>query len=139
MATEDLVAFRQAIGGLRTMPADVRRKLRPALKQAAAPIVAEAKAKASWSTRIPGAIRVGVTKKGVEIRVRAKKAPHARAYEGLTASGTIFRHPVFGDRDVWVAQRTRPFLLPAVRAHRDQVRKAVTDVVDQVAKEHGFH
>lgn len=136
MATEDLVAFRQAIAELRTMPTEIRRKLRPALKAAAQPIVTEAKAKADWSTRIPRAIKVRVTKKGVVIYVRAKTAPHGRPYEGL--SGMTFRHPVFGDRDVWRAQRARPYLLPAVRAHRDQVRKAITDVVEQVAKEHGF-
>jgi hypothetical protein len=137
MATEDLVAFRAAVQALRTMPTEIRKQLRPALRKAAQPIVTTAKGNASWSTRIPGAIRVVVLKRGVEIRVNRKKAPHGRVYEGL--SGMTFRHPVFGNRDVWRAQRARPFLLPAVRAHRDEVRKAVTDVVDQVARQHGFH
>jgi hypothetical protein len=137
MATEDLAAFRMAVTELRTMPAEIRKQLRPALKQAAQPIVTAAKSNASWSTRIPAAINVRVLKKGVEIRVNRKKAPHGRVYEGL--SGMTFRHPVFGDRDVWRAQRARPYLLPAVRAHRDEVRKAITGVVEQVARDHGFH
>lgn len=137
MATEDLAAFRVAVADLQAMPKEIRKQLRPALKQAADPIVSAARGNASWSTRIPAAISTRVLKRGVEIRVSQKKAPHARPYEGL--SGMTFRHPVFGDRDVWVAQRARPFLLPAVRAHRDEVRKAVTDVVEQVARDHGFH
>ncbi len=137
MATEDLVAFRQAIAELKDMPKEIRKELRPALRKAADPIVTAARAAASWSTRIPAAIGVRILKRGVEIRVNQKKAPHGRVYEGL--SGMTFHHPVFGDRQAWVAQRARPYLLPAVRAHRDEVRKAIADVVEQVARKHGFH
>ncbi len=137
MATEDLVVFRQAIAELRDMPKEIRKETRPALRRAAEPIAGAARGNASWSGRIPGAIRVVVLKRGVEIRVNRKKAPHARPYEGL-ASGLTFRHPVFGE-DRWVAQRARPFLLPAVRAHRDEVRRAVAEVVERVARHHGFH
>lgn len=122
---------------LREMPTDVRRGLRPALQQAAAPIIAKAKVNASWSRRIPGAIRLSVLKRGVAIRVSSKRAPHARPYEGVTG-GRTFRHPLFGDRDSWYAQRTRPFLEPAVLAHRSQVRQEVARVVDRVARLHGF-
>jgi len=130
----------QVVADLRAMPPEIRRKLRPRLLQVTRPMVNRAKANAGWSRRIPGAIGLSVTKNGVLIRVNVKKAPHARAYEGLSGNNRsgYFRHPVFGDEDVWVAQRERPFLLPAVQAYRDTVEPAIRGVVEDVARAHGF-
>ena len=47
-----------------------------------------------------------------------------------------FRHPVYGK--VWVSQMARPFLFPAVQAHAEDVDKAIGEVIDKVAKAHGF-
>jgi cation diffusion facilitator CzcD-associated flavoprotein CzcO len=127
----------KASAELRAMSKDVRKEIRPRIREAAQPMVAQAKANASWSTRIPGAIRMSIAKRGVDIKVSRKKAPHARPYEGITRSGK-FRHPVFGNRDRWVSQATRPFLDPAVRQHRDKVRRALVDLVDDAARRHGF-
>jgi hypothetical protein len=122
---------------LRAMSRQVRSKTRPALKKAAEPMVAQARSNASWSTRIPGAIRLAVTARGVDIRVSSKKAPHARPYEGIGGNAT-FRHPVMGNRDRWVSQDTRPFLMPAVRQHRRKVRAALIQVVQDAATAHGY-
>jgi hypothetical protein len=48
--------------------------------------------------------------------------------------GGQFRHPVFGNPQIdWVPQPARPFLGPALDAHRDQVAdevmKAAADAV----------
>ncbi|MFO7164908.1 MAG: hypothetical protein DIU75_016385 [Mycolicibacterium hassiacum] len=128
------------LADLREMPAEIRRKLRPRLLQVTRPMVNRAKANAGWSRRIPGAIGLSVTKRGVLIRVNVTKAPHARPYEGISGNnrGGFFRHPVFGNRDNWVAQRERPFLLPAVRAHAAEVRPAIMRVVEEVARSRGF-
>lgn len=122
---------------LRAMSAQVRKEVRPAIRRAAEPMVAQARANASWSSRIPGAIRLSTTKRGVDIRVNQKRAPHARPYEGIGGGGQ-FRHPVFGNRDRWVSQPTRPFLDPAVRQHRGKVREELIKVVDDAARRHGF-
>jgi hypothetical protein len=123
---------------LRAMSTEVRRGIAPALKQVAQPIVAQARANASWSTRIPGAIRARVLKRGVDIIVSRKKAPHARPYEGVTGADK-FRHPVMGNRDRWVSQDTRPFLGPAVMQHRHKVREALAQVIQDAARHNGFH
>lgn len=136
MAMPGREQFLQAARDLRDMPKEIRRELAPTLRRVAQPIAAQARANASWSSRIPGAIRVAVLKRGVSIRVSARKAPHARPYEGIT--GQTFRHPVFGDRDRWVAQRSRPFLEPAVKAHQAKVRDEIVKVVDDAARRHGF-
>lgn len=102
-----------------------------------------------WSERIPDAISVSVqtrgTRAGIRLRVRAKKAPHARAYEGLIKGGHrgFFRHPMFprGDDSSgwrWRSQATRPFLLPAAQAHRDQVRDELAVLLQQIATSAGM-
>lgn len=122
---------------LRGMSKEVRKETRPAIRKAAEPMVAAAKSNASWSSRIPGAIKLSNTRRGVTIRVNKAKAPHARPYEGITGGGQ-FRHPVHGHRSRWVSQATRPFLDPAVKAHRGKVREALVKVVDDAARRHGF-
>lgn len=117
------------------VPIELRRELRPKLRAGADAIVRDMKARASYSTRIPGAIRTTVSFAarggGVKIRVDSNRAPHARVLERGNLGGRhdTFRHPVFGDTDVWVSQPTRPFFFPAVRAGREQLKKHISDAV----------
>lgn len=127
----------QAADDLRKMSTEVRRELRPTLKRGAQPILKQAKANASWSKRIPGAIRLSVLKRGVAVRVSAKKAPHARPLEGMTGNRT-FRHPFFGNREIWYEQETRPFLQPAAAAHGREVTEMVTQMIDRAASNNRF-
>lgn len=135
---EQFIALARDLG---QVPAELRRRLGVTLRAAAAPIVADARARASFSTRIPGAITTSARftgrRPGVTVRVSRAKAPHARAYEGLTRAGGTFRHPVFG-RDVWVERSTRPFLAPAARAGSEPVFAAVSAAVEESARAHGW-
>ena len=76
---------------------------------------------------------------GVELRV-SKGVPHARPYEGISQQGSTsyFRHPVFGNREVWVSQNTRPYLWPAVRGRARDMRAAVEQAFEDAARESGF-
>lgn len=121
-----------------------QRALKRRFRGVAQPLLAAARANASWSTRIPGAISVrsvasaSSVRIGVQLRSSAKKAPHARPYEGL-GQGGVFRHPVFGRRDAkWVEQKTRPFLYPAVREKGDDAGRALLDAYEDAAREAGF-
>ena len=42
-----------------------------------------------------------------------------------------WRHPVFGNREVWTAQDPKPYLASTVFKHRDEFEKAVSEAVDQ--------
>lgn len=145
----DVVAIRDA---LNRMPAQLQRQTRTALRLASEPIVADAKRRAAWSSRIPGAIssrvRFAGKKAGVRITVSARRAGHARPYEGLMArqrdSRRVgFRHPVFaagGFRQqwTWVNEPFRPFLAPAVEAGIPGVEKSLLSAVDDVLRRNGF-
>lgn len=130
------------IADLGGIPKEFRRHVRPQIKSAAQSVVDDAKRRAAWSKRIPGAIRVGARlskrNQGVVIRVNAKKAPHARAYEGMSARGSTFRHPVYGNRERWVSQQTRPFLWPAAKGRMDDVRNAVDKAIREAAQSNGW-
>lgn len=129
---------------MRQVPEQLRRDVRTAVRTAASPIVAKARANASWSTRIPKAIRVSSTfagkNAGVTIRVALRTAPHGRAYEDISGKsrGGTFRHPVFGNKDRWVSQPTRPFIAPAVQSERDRTLQEIDATITQTLARAGF-
>lgn len=118
-----------------------RRALRRRMKELSGPLLADARARASWSTRIPGALSVRPIVRddriGVQLRASAAKAPHARPYEGMVQPDA-FRHPLFGDRDSWWTQKTRPFAVPAALAKAEDTRRAVLGAYEDAAREAGF-
>lgn len=133
--------IRKLVNDLRKIGDGVGRNLGKEFKKAAGPVASQAKANASWSTRIPGAITVGVSSSrrypGAQIKVSKEKAPHARLFE-FPGRGGSFRHPVYGNREVWVDQKGRPFIRPAVRAKGGEFINACDRAVDETARAHGF-
>jgi len=132
---------RKLVNDLRKIGDGVGRNLGKQFKKAAGPVAAQAKSNASWSSRIPDAITVGVSSSrrypGAQIKVSKEKAPHARLFEWPGRGGS-FRHPVYGNREVWVSQQGRPFIRPAVRAKGGEFIKACDRAVDETARAHGF-
>ncbi len=133
------------------IPADVTKELRTTLRRAAEPIKRDMQRRASWSTRIPGAIQIRTSltasRPGVRIVVDSKKAPHARPWErGSKRNGPAnLRHPVFADAErqtreewTWVTERTRPFFFPAVEVGRPAVIAASSAAVLAAARSNGF-
>lgn len=112
----------------RTAKNALRREMRGVGKEMAD----DAKANASWSTRIPGAIQVRTRltgkRPGVRIRVNSDLAPHGRVYEDITGRGS-FRHPVFGDRETWVPQASRPYLRRAVLSNLPAAKRRLAAAV----------
>ena len=128
---------------LRHMPGTVSRQLGKELLQAAQHTVGVARRNASWSSRIPGEITARMSRShirpGAMLVVGTKNAPHARVYEWGDGRRTgTFRHPVFGDREVWVSQKTRPYLSPAIAATRDYYLQAAEAAVNRALRAHGF-
>lgn len=128
------------------IPKDLKRKLRPKLREAGEIVAGQARVNASWSTRIPQATKVRTSftlrNPGVSVVVDRKKAPHARPFEHGGEPGQ-FRHPVFQTfggkrRTPWVPQPARPFLAPAAEAKGDEAARRVADAVDEATRDAGF-
>ena len=116
-----------------TVPAELRRELRPRLRLAGERLRGDIRSRAAtFSSRIPAAVRMSVAfgskTGGVRVYVSHKAAPEARQLENQGQAGS-FRHPVYGNRDVWVSQTAHPFFFPAVKANRERVRTLVEDAV----------
>lgn len=113
---------------LRRADADTKAIVTAGLMSVAQAAAAEAKEKAGWSTTIPATIRAGGAGTQVYVRAGGTRAPHAAPYEHRGEEGT-FRHPVFGDRSVWVRQAARPFLTRPVTAHAEAGGEQIADAI----------
>lgn len=137
----DPVSWRNLQRDLKRLEPEVRKELNASFRGLVGDIVSDAQSRASWSSRIPGAIGASVTTTRVGVKVNRRKAPHARSYEGRGRFGRpqgSFRHPVFGNRDVWVTETTRPFLAPAVKANQSQFYKSAEQAVTVAARKAGW-
>lgn len=128
----DAAEVRAFADQLRGFPRELRPKLRRNIREAATGLVQDIKSNASWSDRIPGAVKTrvgfGARSSGVQIFVDSGAAPHARPFEGISG-GSTFRHPVFGG-PAWVSQETRPFFMRAVASNERKVIDAVQSAID---------
>ncbi len=127
------------------MGPEIRKQLKQNLLQIGAPLLADARRRAGFSSRIPAAITVKPVASdtagtvGLVLRVSVGEGtPHARPYEGGGNGGT-FKHPLFGDREVWVTQASRPYAWPSVMAHRDDAERAAARAVEMAAVAAKFH
>lgn len=125
---------------LRTFAPDVAKQFRSKAAEVSKAIATEAKNLASWSTRIPGAIRPTTTVKGPGVRLVKRAAPHGGLYERGAKGGrsSSFRHPLFGNRNFWYTQQTRPFLAPAVEANRKGGIEAMVAAIQEAKRETGL-
>jgi hypothetical protein len=138
--------FTQLQRDLNRMGTEQRKRLRSSLMQVGQAAHSDARSRAgAWSRRIPSAITLKPYmsqtqgRVGAELRV-SRSVPHARAYEGISQQGSsaYFRHPVYGNTQVWVRQQTRPYLWPAVQGRLNEINRTVDKLVQDAARESGF-
>lgn len=121
----------------------MRKELPKRLRKAVAPIVAAAKDNAAQVS--PGKpIKIGtrvrlVGRNGASIKILATSpsdGPLAglleRGAKGSKGNSGSFRHPVYGNRNVWVDQPTQPYLQPALDAHQDEAIAGTSEVITDV-------
>lgn len=130
---------------LKTLDAAQRRVLVRDLKKAAGPVAQAVRdeAEAMGLHRAAGAVsvqfRATQRKASVLIAVSAAKAPYARPISGGSQGRrTVNRHPVFGNRQVWVDQPVRPFMARALEKSTPGVGQALVDAMQRAAREAGF-
>lgn len=120
--------------GDKGLQASMRRRLR----QAAAPVVEEVKvAAAEHSVRIPKTIVLSMRYTGrlAGAYIIAKRNKMPTGHEplpGLFENGD-FRHPVFGDKQVWVSQKGYPFMFPTVMKAAPALRAEMERIIEDIA------
>jgi hypothetical protein len=133
-ATTRAVKHARALEGPSALGADPAGDLGKRLKEAGNLVAGIARGNASFSSRIPGSIRVGGGRSGVVVRAGSTKAPHAYAFE------LGKRHPLFGKTGPgdWFPTAHIPFLENAAVAGFDAAAEIVAQVIDDWAAENGF-
>lgn len=87
---------------------------------------------APYSSRIGGTIQVKALTATVKVIAGGARAPHAAPFENHGSPGT-FRHPVFGNYDVWRSQQAHPFLTPAGEQGGEKAQDEIVKACDLFA------
>ncbi|MHA7275367.1 hypothetical protein ACX80O_02370 [Arthrobacter sp. Hz1] len=101
--------------------------------------------RAALAAGVKTAIRTGrvsqktgdVTGEGVRITAAKSKLPVEKQPMLYLYGRATFRHPVFGDREVWVNQHGKPWFYKPLRRYRAQYQRAVVEAIDKASKEIG--
>lgn len=85
---------------------------------------------------VSGSISTGSRSTGVSVtwKAAAAKMPNKQRYlpKGFN-SVKGWRHPVFGNREVWVAQKGMPFFDATIKRHREELEKRVVEGMQKAA------
>lgn len=84
-------------------------------------------------------VRLTGTRAGVRVYIDGRKMPSGKRtlpkYVEGVPKWTKWRHPVFGNRDAWVSQRSTPFFARATSTAEHSVKSAVDSVIDRTVKD----
>ncbi|MET9086167.1 hypothetical protein ABZX77_30550 [Streptomyces sp. NPDC004237] len=132
--------------------AELKKRFRRELRKAAAPLVPVVRASIrgipSKRAYSPGGLRGTLAKAtrlevkttgreaGVAIRVDGRKMPaHMKSLPSMVEGKKRWRHPVFGNREVWVDQPKHPYFYNVVRVAGPASRRAVNKVLDGISRD----
>lgn len=90
--------------------------------------------------RVAAATGLSVTQRGVRIKVNEHKvgpygASLPRYLDASLRRNQRWRHPVFGNRNVWASQQGQPWFFVTMRRHRRDFRAAVLDAMERTVQE----
>jgi hypothetical protein len=82
------------------------------------------------------ATRLQITAKGVRFLVDSKQLPaDQRSLPRHLDSDKGWRHPVFGNRSVWVSQKGGPYFATTIKKRAPAFRQAIVDAMDEITAE----
>lgn len=131
---------------------ELKKRFRKELRKAAAPLVPKVRSSIrsipsnrayspdglrgalSRATRLE--VKTAGKQAGVAIRVDGRKMPaHMKSLPSMVEGKKRWRHPVFGNREVWVNQPQKPYFYHVVRVAGPASRRAVNRVLDGISKD----
>lgn len=85
---------------------------------------------------IAAATKLQITAKGVRFVVQSSKLPETqRSLPRHLDSEKGWRHPVFGDKNVWVHQQGRPYFAVTIKKKAPTFRRAALDAMEEIRKQ----
>lgn len=127
----DMPELRSVLRDIRGISPDLAKAVRRNLRAEAKKVSDDARRRApKESGKLARSISPRVSSSGQSSIVA--KSPYSKIHE---FGG---RHPVYGNRDVWVKQEARPYMLPAVKDGREDFFKAADAALKEAAKKARF-
>lgn len=131
---------------------EIKKRFRKELRAAAAPLVPRVRSsirsipsgrgyspqglrgQMARATRLE--VKTSGRQAGVAIRVDGRKMPsHMKSLPSMVEGKKRWRHPVFGNREVWVSQPSQPYFYNVVRTAGPASRRAVNKVLNGITKD----
>lgn len=119
---------------------EMRKELHKGLRVAAKPLIPKARAEALARLPQRGGLARQVAKEPARVQVRTGRTPGVRIVVGKKRGGArqanrgFIRHPVFGNRNVWVSQKVPPgWFDDPMRASAPAIRRDLADAIEAVA------
>lgn len=121
------------------------RKFRAALEDAAGPIIAKVRREAmalpargakhtGLRGRLAAGVRVQPGAQSVRIVATAVDPTETALPRGMDNGPRGWRHPVYGNREVWVQQRGGSWFREPISEEGDTVERELTDVLEEMAQ-----
>jgi len=124
-------AIRQLMADLRVFDLEAAKECRREFAALAKKVAADAASRAAKKTgKMAAATRARVSSRGDAMITNADPAARPNEFGG--------RHPLFGNRNVWVPMVRKPFMFPAVQAGEAEFYRDAEKVIDTVASKAGF-
>lgn len=132
-AVFDLSDLKRLAAVLRIVEPIYLKDLYSAVGAAGELVASRARENASFSRRIPASVKT--RRRGLRVTIQAggPGVGDAAPLEHGGRPGT-FRHPVFGNKNVWVEQAAHPFLTPAVEETEEEGFALVVGAVDSALR-----
>lgn len=117
------------------VPLSIRTNLRVAFLAAGNMVASKAiEIVDEYSNSVADSIKVRISgMTGVRVVAGGAALPIAGLMElgnEKSKGGSTFRHPVFGNQNVWVSQPMHPYLEPALRSEEDRIGILIEDALD---------
>ncbi|MBB2909325.1 hypothetical protein FHS43_000571 [Streptosporangium becharense] len=123
-------------GGTARTEHNLGRARKPADQRAIARARARSGLRRTIAAAIKTDIRDGGRRAGVRIIVDGSKLPaDQRTLPRRLNSKKGWRHPLFGNRKHWYAQKGKPWFEPSIKRHADRIRKTILAAMDEIARE----
>lgn len=136
--------WRRVRDRLRAEEIGANRGFSQALRKALKPIMADVRAQAlalpargrkSTGLRRSLARNVQGEVNGTHVRIAAGSRPGEEALpRGMDSGAAGWRHPVYGNRDVWVHQRGGSWFREPIGRHSEDVERQLTNVIEDMAQ-----
>lgn len=119
---------------------ELRKELNKAMRDGAKPLIPKARAEAFKRLPQRGGFARQVSKEPARVQTRTGRDPGVRVVVGKKRGGAqaanrgVIRHPVFGNRNVWVNQPVPPgWFDDTMQANAPEIRKALQQGIEDVA------